>query len=120
MPEIFPTPCINCQNQYICPDGIIDVRCIKTIDGTTLADYLVQIVAQLTGYSITEQSLPCNIPVTYTHNFNLEFPERIIVQLVNESTTMNVTDFQLSNYNANSVDITLLSNCSDLHTIIIK
>ena len=118
MPITFPTPCTNCLDSYICPDGVVDVRCIKYESGT-LADYLQLVVAQLTGISWTEQVTECDVPITFTHNFNLTDFERIIVQVVRETDGTIEPDVILTNYTANSVDV--LITCTDAtFTVVIK
>lgn len=118
MPTTFPTPCTNCLNSYICPDGIVDVRCIKYESGT-LADYLQIVVAQLTGISWTEQEVECDVPITFTHNFGLTDFERIIVQVIRETDGFTENNIYLTNYTANSVDV--LIPCSDAtFTVVIK
>ena len=119
MPITFPTPCTNCLDSYICPDGIVDVRCIKYESGT-LADYLQLVVAQLTGISWTEHIFVCEEASTFTHNFGLTDFERIIVQVINEVTGQIHTGVFLTNYTANSVDVRVNTDCSDPYTIVIK
>lgn len=122
MLNINPQPCINCEEQFRCSE-VVDSKCISytgesecsNIQNTSLENVIEDIYSKicLSNKFVIFEDQP-NVPggQVYTHNFNLNNPKTIIIQVLDLTTNIS-TGAILTDFTSNTVkiDTNTVNNC---------
>jgi len=93
-----------------------DILSATTISGGTFYGDGSNLTGILTGYSYSQiNNYTSGIPVTVTHNLNTT---DIVVQLIDTNTNELIFG-SISNYQTNSIDVTLNSSLNSIKTIVV-